>query len=164
MIIMLFVSSITGKIMNRAVLIALVIGWVLVSGASTYGQAPAAAQNGKVSICREIDDDWKCVGESAEWKANEPFDVLFVNPKRVAVDFIGIVIHKQEADGKDGDMVNEYQQNIGEENRKYATVGGNFRLPAGTYTIYIISWGKRETMYHKGNFTDYFAKTTIRVK
>ncbi|HEV7699434.1 MAG TPA: hypothetical protein VGO43_04335 [Pyrinomonadaceae bacterium] len=126
--------------------------------------SPKADAHGTVSACKEIDDNWKCVGESAEWPANEPFDVLFVNPKPVGVDFIGIVIHKQGADGKDVKFINEYQQNIGEDNRKYATVGGNFRLPAGTYSIYIITWGTRDLLYHNGNFKDYLAKTTLKVK
>lgn len=130
---------------------------------------PATAQKsvsptGKVSVCKEIDDDWKCVGESTEWVANTNFNVLFVNSVPVGVDFIGIVIHKVGADGKDIDFINEYQQNIGEENRKYATVGDNFKLPAGTYSVYIISWGKRESLVHNGNFTEYFAKTTLKVK
>ncbi|HRI02275.1 MAG TPA: hypothetical protein PLL77_00915 [Pyrinomonadaceae bacterium] len=130
---------------------------------------PATAQKpvsptGKVSVCKEIDDDWKCVGESAEWAANTNFNVLFVNSVPVGVDFIGIVIHKVGADGKDIDFINEYQQNIGEENRKYATVGDNFRLPSGTYSIYIITWGNRETMIHNGNFKEYLAKTILKVK
>jgi hypothetical protein len=29
---------------------------------------------------------------------------------------------------------------------------------------YIIAWGKRETMEHRGNLTEYFAKTTLTVK
>ncbi|MFM9904683.1 MAG: hypothetical protein ACKVQJ_08950 [Pyrinomonadaceae bacterium] len=130
---------------------------------------PAAAQKtetpkGKVSVCREIDDDWKCVGESTEWAANANFNVLFVNPTPVGVDFIGIVIHKQGLNGKDIEFINEYQQNMDPAYRKYATVGDNFKLPAGVYSVYIISWGKRETMYHNGNFTDYLAKTTLTVK
>ena len=52
-----------------------------------------------------------------------PFNVLFENPTPVGVDFIGIVFHKQGPDGKDVAFVNDYQQNIGETNRKYATVG-----------------------------------------
>ena len=80
------------------------------------------------------------------------------------MDFIGIVLFKQGADGKDVEFINEYQQNIGEKNRKYATVGDNFRLPAGVYSIYIIAWGKRETMEHRGNLTEYFAKTTLTVR
>lgn len=124
--------------------------------------APPAV--GAVSVCKEIDDNWKCVGESSEWKANEAFDVLFVNPKPVGVDFIGIVFHKQGADGKDTDFVNEYQQQMEAQYRKYATVGGSFRLPAGKYSIYVISWGKRESLVHNGNFKEYFAKTTLTVK
>ncbi len=119
---------------------------------------------GVVSVCTTIDDDWKCVGEAKEWQANKNFDVLFVNPVKVGVEFIGIMFYKQLPDGKDGDFLYEFQQNIGSENRKYATVNSGFYLPAGTYTIYIISWGKRESLYKKGNYTDYFAKTTLKVK
>ena len=123
-----------------------------------------AAGQGKVSICKEIDDNWKCVGAASQWPANEPFNVLFENPTPSGVDFIGIVIHKQGADGKDVAFVNEYQQNIGETNRKYATVGDELRLPAGVYSVYIIAWGKREVLEHRGNLTEYFAKTTLTVK
>lgn len=126
------------------------------------GNAPAST--GKVSICKEIDDDWKCVGQSNEWTANSPFNVLFENKGPVGVDFIGIVFYKQDADGKDADFVNEYQQNIGEKNTKYATVGDELKLPAGTYSVYIISWGKRELMMKRGNLTEYFAKTVLTVK
>lgn len=123
-----------------------------------------AAAKGKVSVCKEIDDNWNCVGESNTWPANQYFNVNFFNPTPVGVTFIGIVIHKQGADGKDVDFINEYQQNMGETNRKYATVGDNFKLPPGKYSIYIIAWGKRETLTHNGNFTEYFAKTTLTVK
>lgn len=123
-----------------------------------------AAGQGKVSICKEIDDNWKCVGGSNEWKANAPFNVLFENPTPSGVDFIGIIFHKQGPDGRDIAFVNEYQQNIGEQNRKYATVGDSLSLPAGVYSVYIIAWGKRETMEHRGNLTEYFAKTTLTVK
>ena len=134
---------------------------------SVVGTAPVKdepAKKGKVSVCKEIDDDWKCVGESAVWPANTYFNVNFENPVPVGVDFIGIVIHKQGADGKDTAFVNEFQQQIGSQYRKYATVGNSFSLPAGTYSIYIISWGNRESLVHNGNFTEYFAKTTLTVK
>jgi hypothetical protein len=123
-----------------------------------------AAGQGKVTVCKEIDDNWKCVGAANEWPANSPFNVLFENPTPSGVDFIGIIFHQQGPDGKDVSFVNEYQQNIGEQNRKYATVGDNFRLPAGVYSVYIIAWGKRETLEHRGNLTEYFAKTTLTVK
>ena len=123
-----------------------------------------AAGQGKVTVCKEIDDNWKCVGTSNEWKAGIPFNVLFENPTPAGVDFIGIVFHKQGADGKDVEFVNEYQQNIGEENRKYATVGEQLRLPAGIYSIYIIDWRKREVSEHQGNLTEYFAKSVLTVK
>ena len=128
----------------------------------TAGDPPAG--QGKVSICKEIDDDWKCVGQSNEWAANSPFNVLFENKGPVGVDFIGIVFYKQGADGKDVEFINEYQQNIGEKNSKYATVGDELKLPAGTYSVYIITWGKRELMMKNGNLTEYLAKTVLTVK
>jgi hypothetical protein len=143
---------------------------MLVGGAGSMLAQPAktdkpAAQRGVVSICKEIDDDWKCVGESAEWQAGKPFNVLFVNPVAVGADFIGIIFHKQGPDGKDVEFINEYQQQIGDTNRKYATVGDELKLMApGIYSVYIITWGKRELMVHNGNFTEYLAKTTLKVK
>ncbi|MBX3299614.1 MAG: hypothetical protein KF736_09145 [Acidobacteria bacterium] len=148
----------------NSVRLFLLIASMTIFVASSAAQATPQPQGGKVSVCKEIDDDWKCVGESATWPANQPFDVLFENPKPVGVEFIGIVFHKQGPDGKDVDFINEYEQQIGEANRKYATVGGNFRLPAGTYSIYVITWGKRETLVHNGNFKEYLAKTTLTVK
>jgi len=136
-------------------------------GEDTVGPRAAgntASGQGRVSICKEIDDSWKCVGQSSQWAANAPFNVLFENPAPVGVDFIGIIFYKQGADGKDTEFVNEYQQNIGDKNRKYATVGDELRLPAGTYSVYIIAWGKREVMEHRGNLTEYFAKTVLTVK
>jgi hypothetical protein len=136
-------------------------------GQDTVGPRAAgntAAGQGKVSICKEIDDDWKCVGQSNQWAANSPFNVLFENQAPVGVDFIGIIFYRQGSDGKDAEFINEYQQNIGETNRKYATVGNELKLPAGTYSVYVIAWGKRETMMHNGNLTEYFAKTVLTVK
>lgn len=150
------------------VLFALVFFCSLLVGSTAQAQTNAAgnkpAPQAKVSICKEIDDDWKCVGQSNEWAANTPFNILFENFKPVGVDFIGIVLYKQGADGKDVEFVNEYQQQMDEKDTKYATVGDNFKLPAGTYSVYIISWGKRETMMKNGNLKDYFAKTVLTVK
>ena len=136
-------------------------------GGDTIGARAAgntAAGQGKVSICKEIDDDWKCVGQSNQWAAKTPFNVLFENPSASGVDFIGIVFYRRGADGKDVEFVNEYQQTMGMENRRYATVGDELKLPAGTYSVYIIAWGKREVLEHRGNLTDYFAKTVLTVK
>lgn len=136
-------------------------------GEDTVGARAAgntAAGQGKVSICKEVDDDWKCVGQSSQWAANVPFNVLFENPSQVGVDFIGIVFHRRGADGKDVEFVNEYQQNIGMDSRRYATVGDELKLPAGTYSVYIIAWGKREVLEHRGNLSEYFAKTVLTVK
>ncbi|MBV8856377.1 MAG: hypothetical protein JOZ02_05395 [Acidobacteria bacterium] len=131
-------------------------------GARAVGNT--AAGQGKVSICKEIDDDWKCVGQSDRWAANAPFNVLFENPTQVGVDFIGIVFYRRGADGKDAEFVNEYQQNIGMDSRRYATVTDEMKLPAGTYSVYVIAWGKRELLEHRGNLTEYFAKTILTVK
>ena len=128
----------------------------------TAGNTPAAKS--KVSICKEIDDDWKCVGQSNQWAANSSFNVLFENQAPVGVDFIGIVFYKQGADGKDLEFINEYQQNIGDKNSKYATTGDELKLPAGTYSVYVISWDKREVMMKDGNLTEYLAKTVLMVK
>lgn len=137
-------------------------------GEDTVGARAAgdtAAGQGRVSVCKEIDDDWKCVGRSADqWAANAPFNVLFENPSPVGVDFIGIVFYKRGADGKDVEFVNEYQQNIGMDSRRYATVGDELKLPAGAYSVYVIAWGKREVLEHRGNLTEYFAKTVLTVK
>ena len=138
--------------------------FVSTAQAQTKEAGKSAAAQGKVSICKEIDDDWKCVGQSNEWAANSPFNVLFENKGPVGVDFIGIVFYKQGADGKDVEFINEYQQNIGEKNSKYATVGDELKLPAGTYSVYIITWGKRELMMKRGNLTEYLAKTVLTVK
>jgi hypothetical protein len=131
-------------------------------GPRATGNTPAG--QGKVSICKEIDDNWKCVGESNQWAANAPFNVYFENPTAAGVDFIGIIFFKQGAGGKDVEFINEYQQNMGEKNRKYATVGNELKLPAGVYSVYIIDWRKREVSEHNGNLTEYFAKMTLTVK
>jgi hypothetical protein len=136
-------------------------------GEDTVGPRAAgntAAGQGKVSVCKEIDDGWKCVGQSNQWAANSPFNVLFENPAPVGVEFIGIIFYKQGAGGRDSEFTNEYQQNIGEKNRKYATVGDELKLAAGTYSVYVIAWGKREVLEHRGNLNEYFAKTVLTVK
>ena len=136
-------------------------------GADTVGPRSSgntAAGGGQVWICKTVDDNWNCVGGSNEWPANKGFDVLFKNPTPVGADFIGIIFYKQDAGGKDVEFINEYQQNIGETNRKYATVGDELRLPAGVYSVYIIDWRKREVSVHNGNLTEYFAKMTLTVK
>ena len=39
-----------------------------------------------------------------------------------------------------------------------------FRYGQKAKGFYIIPWGKREVLEHKGNLTEYFAKTTLTVK
>ncbi|MBV9240677.1 MAG: hypothetical protein JO314_01610 [Acidobacteria bacterium] len=122
------------------------------------------AGGGKVSICKSVDDNGNCVGGSGEWAAYHGFSVLFRNPDPVGVDFIGIIIYKQSPDGKDIEFYNEFQQHMGTKNRWYGTGEGEIELPAGTYSIYIISWDKREVQEHNGNLKDDVAKTTLVVK
>ena len=136
-------------------------------GADTVGPRSTgntAAGGGQVWICKSVDDKWNCVGGSNQWQANKGFDVLFKNPTPVGAEFIGIIFYKQDASGKDVEFINEYQQNIGEKNRFYATEGNAISLPAGTYSLYIIPWGKRELNAHNGNLTEYFAKTTLTIR
>ena len=136
-------------------------------GADTVGPRSTgntAAGGGQVWICKSVDDNWNCVGGANQWQANKGFDVLFKNPTPVGADFIGIIFYKQDASGKDVEFINEYQQNIGDKNRMYATQNNELSLPAGTYSLYIIPWGKRETMEHRGNLKEYFAKMTLTVK
>ena len=122
------------------------------------------SEKGTLVVCKEIDDKWKCVGESSEWPANMPFNVLFKNSSPVGVASIGIVIHRQGPDGKDVDFISEYKQTVGANRRSYASVGEMLTLPAGVYSIYIISWDKRERGKHRGNFKEYFAKAILSVK
>jgi len=136
-------------------------------GADTVGARSTGntkAGGGQVWVCKSVDDNWNCVGGSNQWQANKGFDVLFKNPTPVGADFIGIIFYKQDANGKDVEFINEYQQNIGDKNRMYATQGNELSLPAGVFSVYIIPWGKRETMMHNGNLTEYFAKMTLTVK
>jgi hypothetical protein len=88
--------------------------------------------------------------------------LVFKNPTPVGVDFIGIIFYLQGADGKHVKFNNEYQQNIGDKNRFYA-VNNELKLPVGVYSVYVIAWGKRETMMKNGNLTEYFAKMTLTV-
>jgi hypothetical protein len=138
--------------------------FVVSAQAQNKDNGKTAEVKGKVSICKEIDDDWKCVGQSNDWKADAPFNILFENQKPVGVDFIGIIFYKQGTDGKDAEFINELQADIGEKNSKYATVGDSLKLPAGIYSVYIITWGKRELMMKNGNFTEYLAKMVLTVK
>jgi hypothetical protein len=156
--------------MLRSVQLALIfLVFGLLSFATTANAQATVSQSkpsaaGRVSICKEIDDNWKCVGESSHWQANKPFNILFENPTPVGVDFIGMVFHRQDPSGKDVAFINEYQQQIGETSRKYATVGDEISLPAGTYSVYVIKWGDREPLEHNGNLTKYLAKTDLTVK
>lgn len=140
---------------------------LIVGSSQNFSQtkpAPPPTERGTVSVCKEIDDNWKCVGEADTWGVNQRFNVLFLHPTPIKFTFVGIIFHKQLPDGTDADHLYEFQQNMGEGNRKYATTEAPFYLPAGTYTIYILQWDKRDSLYKKGNYKDYLAKMTLKVK
>lgn len=140
------------------------------SGNQKAGQA-------KLWICQTVDDDWKPVGarynekeKVFEWDAEKNFDVLVKNnSKPFGTAFLGIIVHKQGADGKDTDFVDEWQSEQLDENKAtmWCTVGGlpsSSWIKPGRYTVYIIDWYKRQTNEHPGNFKEYFAKVTLVVK
>lgn len=149
---------------NRIFVFLIILIAVPAAFAQTKPAPPTEPERGTISVCKEVDDDWKCVGGSDTWGADQRFNVLFLKPTPMMTTFIGIIFHRQLPDGTDGDHLYEFQQNMGEGNRKYATTEAPFYLPAGTYTIYILQWDKRDTLYKKGNYKDYFAKTTLKVK
>ncbi len=119
---------------------------------------------GKLMFCKEVDDNWKCVGEATKWKANQPFNTFVELPTPAGVTLTRWVIHKQKSDGTDGAFVDEQMQNIGETRfRKWATTEG-WRLPAGVYTIYSIASQQAQTTEHSGNLKNYFAKATVTIQ
>lgn len=138
------------------------------TGDQTAGQS-------KVWICRDTDDKWNALDPATykdgayHWPANKTFNVMVKNNgKAFGVNFLGFVIHKQGPDGKDTDFVNECQTDqISDKSTMWATVTGlpgMTSLPAGTYTMYVIDWGKRQVNFHSGNLTEYFAKITLVIK
>ena len=46
----------------------------------------------------------------------------------------------------------------------YRDRNNQLKLPAGTHSVFIIAWGKREVLTHNRNLTEYFAKMTLTVK
>jgi hypothetical protein len=134
------------------------------------------AGQAKVWICKDTDDNWNAIepGGSPEkgvfnWQANRTFNVMVKNNgKPFNVSFLGFVLHKQGPDGKDTDFVNECQTDqLQDKSTMWASTSGlpsMSSLPAGTYTLYVIDWSKRQINFHSGNLTEYFAKVTIIVK
>ncbi len=115
---------------------------------------------GKLMVCSEIDDNWKCVNESNTWKANAPFNLYVRLPQAIAGQVAGWAIFKQLPDGTDGQFIEDLLQGTNGRAAYWATTNGN-TLPAGVYTIYSIAWANRATV---GNLKQYFAKTTLTVK
>ena len=115
---------------------------------------------GKLMVCSEIDDNWKCVNESSTWVANQPFNLYVRLPQAIAGQTAGWLIFKQLPDGTDGGFVEDMLQGTNGRAAYWATTGGH-TLPAGKYTIYSIAWPERTSI---GNLTNYFAKTTLTVR
>jgi hypothetical protein len=114
---------------------------------------------GKLMVCSEIDDNWKCLNESSTWVANKPFNLYVRLPSAIAGQTAGWLIFKQLPDGTDGGFVEDMLQGTNGRAAYWATTGGH-TLPAGKYTIYSIAWPERTSI---GNLTNYFAKTTLTV-
>lgn len=122
-----------------------------------------ASGSGNLMVCKEVDDNWKCVNESTAWQAGKTFNLYVVMPAPITVTLTKWVFHKQNPDGTDGTYVDEMVQDVGEKAKRWATTEG-FQLPAGKYTIYSIAEAKAQSTEHSGNLKSYFAKTTLVVK
>lgn len=154
------------KLFRSALLCILAAAVFSLTAQAQNSATPAAiaqASTGKVTICDQINDDWKCVGATTPWPADKPFNILLELPKAIDVDFIGFVIHKRDEKGVDTDFVDEYMLTIQGNARLFATTEG-FRLPAGRYTVYGIKWSDRQLNFHPGNFKEYLGKTELIVK
>jgi hypothetical protein len=125
-------------------------------------------------VCGKVDDDWNPVNPAGNagrfaLRAGQPFEILIKNNgKPFGTYFLGIIIHTQGPDGSDTGFVTEFQTDpINDTTTKWATEGGLpglNSLPAGTYTIYVIDWYKRQVNEHSGNFTEYYSKATVVVR
>lgn len=134
------------------------------------------AGSAKLWVCQTVNDDWQPVGAGGSpetgvfnWKANTDFQILIKNNgKPFGANFLGIIIHKQGPDGKDTAFINEFQSDpLDDKSTMWCTVTGlpgMSGLPAGTYSIYVIPWEKRQASEHVGNFTEYYAKIKLIVK
>lgn len=154
--------------LTRAITFLLLIAILGSVSISSFAQESKLAKTppAKLTICKEVDDNWNPVGASETWPANKTFNVLLIAPTPFKVDFVGFIIYKQSADGKDAEFVNEWQQLIenADETRKYCTTEGLTSLPPGKYSIYAINWRRREVTERRGNLTDYFDKINLTVK
>ena len=115
---------------------------------------------GKLMICSEIDDNWKCVNEAATWDSQKPFNFYVRLPEVITGQVAGWAVFKQNADGTDGNMEYDLLQGTQGRAKYWATTNGNYLKP-GIYTIYSIAWPNRSS---SGNFKEYFAKMTLAVR
>jgi hypothetical protein len=115
---------------------------------------------GKLMVCSEIDDNWKCVNESNVWDSRKPFNLYIRMPEAISGQTTAWEIFKQNPDGTDGQFIDDLMQGTQGRAAYWATTNGNYLKP-GVYTIYSINWAHRATT---GNRQDYFAKTTLTVK
>ena len=115
---------------------------------------------GRIMICSEVDNNWKCLNESTTSKANTSFNLYIVMPERIPGQTTGWMIYKANADGSDAQCVDQLLQGTNGPARYWATTNGNVLL-AGSYNIYSVNWTTRTT---SGNMKEYLGKTTLVVK
>ena len=165
--------------MSARILVSLV-GAVVFSNLMFAQDAAAKPENGKASlwICADTDDNWKPVGATGDpekhekdkppvftWKSDKDFNILIKNPKGVKFGgYLGFVVHKQNADLTDGDFIDERLIEAADDSTMWASVGGMYKLKAGVYNVWIISWDQRDVNFHTGNFKKYMAKVTLKVE
>jgi hypothetical protein len=129
-------------------------------GVRANGDSNLKSGSGKLMICSEIDDNWKCVNESTTWAANKTFNMYIRLPEAISGIVAGWQIYKQNPDGTDKQLVDDFGQGTQGRAAYWATTQG-FRLPAGKYTIYSIDWTTRTS---SGDLKQYFGKTTLTVQ
>src|SRR5256885_4383882 len=97
------------RALGLAVLIFLLAYGPALAESATGVQASAAtaAGEGKMTFCKDTDDDWKPIEPSNTWAAHKPFNMLVELPEPIALDFMGFIFYKQGTDGKDVEFVTE---------------------------------------------------------
>lgn len=153
------------------------VPFTVVDKIGTRATGNQKAGQAKLWILEDSDDNWNPIKSGGDpdtgkfaWEANKRFNVMVKNNgKPFGVSFLGFVIHKQGEDGKDVEFINECQTDMIDD--KKTTMWGSVdglpgmqSLPAGVYSVYVISWDKRQHLEHTGNLTEYFAKVTLTVK
>lgn len=158
--------------------LAFVPALVFAQAAATEDAPKKEEEKTRFWICKDTDDNWNPVGATGDpdkhekdkppvfkWKANENFNILIKNPKgKKFGGYLGFVVHKQNADLTDGDFIDERLIEAADDSTMWASTEGMFKLPAGTYNVWIISWDNRDVNFHTGNFKKFLSKVTLKVE